>query len=399
MVVCYHFGLRPSADFPISAGMVCGILSSVIGKAFARKLALYIDGSCSGAEIAAAPREPTKYIGVACSWVSALLKGKFLDIASGIGCALAPSAGHSLGGLLESKHELDVAVDVALHHRCIKYSPTHFGSPWLAVGCSRRDHGFSSLPRWSPPPNGGSPADGPPSSGGGSPGGSPSHDSRASDSGGTSLSISPSSIVAGQWLYVDSNFRCDNSALDTLLVTEIFPQGSSIDGLTDSTHASYWVNDTPIISEDGPLGGDPELEPGNYEVAAACERDGLLISESEHSPLTITDFGRTFQISPEVVAHGDTITLTPDEPCASVAGMAVNLRIEIWDSESGLNYTADNIGATGSGCSWGPVHYTFPSGSPYDLWSGNCRMTVEIFDPITLEHGFDYYSQTIQLTS
>jgi hypothetical protein len=31
--------------------------------------------------------------------------------------------------------------------KCLKYSPTHFGSPWLAVDCASNDPGFSTLPR------------------------------------------------------------------------------------------------------------------------------------------------------------------------------------------------------------------------------------------------------------
>jgi hypothetical protein len=155
MVVCYHFGLTPSADFPISAGMVCGmvaaIINSVPGGQAADKLSLFadgVDGACSGVELAADPSEPAKYVGIACSWASDLLGVlvKPAGVLGSIGCAAAPSAGHALGGLLESKHELDVAIDVMQHGKCIKYSPTHFGSPWLAVKCSPGDKGFSGLP-------------------------------------------------------------------------------------------------------------------------------------------------------------------------------------------------------------------------------------------------------------
>lgn len=162
MVICYRFGLEPSADFPVSAGMVCGMLAAIINSApggpAADKLSLFaagLDGACSGVELAADPGEPAKYVGIACSWASDLL-GVLLKpagVAGSIGCAAAPSVGHALGGMLESKHEFDVAIDVVQHRKCIKYSPTHFGSPWLAVKCSAGDKGFSSLPLApSPPP-------------------------------------------------------------------------------------------------------------------------------------------------------------------------------------------------------------------------------------------------------
>jgi len=157
-VVCYHFGLSPSADFPVSAGMVCGLVAVAIGNGpggtAAQKLGLFVDGACSGVDLASDPSEPAKYVGIACSWASDLL-GVFVKpagVLGSIGCATAPAVGHALGGLLESKHEFDVAVDVMRHGKCIKYSPTHFGSPWLAVKCARGDKGFSTLRQVSAPP-------------------------------------------------------------------------------------------------------------------------------------------------------------------------------------------------------------------------------------------------------
>jgi hypothetical protein len=148
MVVCYHFGLTPSADFPISASMVCGIAAVAIGGA-SHDLSLFADGACSGADLASDPKEPAKYVGIACSWASDLLEGynHWAGVAGSLGCAVAPSAGHALGARFESNHELDVAIDVIRHGKCIKYSPTHFGSPWLAVKCASGDKGFSDLPR------------------------------------------------------------------------------------------------------------------------------------------------------------------------------------------------------------------------------------------------------------
>jgi len=174
MVACYHFGLMPSADFPVSASMVCGLVAAGIdtvpGGHAADKLSLFasgVDGACSGAELAADPAEPAKYVGIACSWASDLLGdfAKPAGVLGSIGCATAPAAGHALGTLFESKHELDVATDVIQHKKCIKYSPTHFGSPWLAVKCAPGDKGFSDLPLApAPQPAPPAPAPAPPAS-------------------------------------------------------------------------------------------------------------------------------------------------------------------------------------------------------------------------------------------
>jgi hypothetical protein len=148
MVLCYRFGLNPSADFPISSSMVCGVLAQVLGKGSV-KLGLFVDGACSAADLADDPKQPTKYIGVACGWASNLL-GVFvkpLGALGSAGCTLAPSTGRAFGAALESKHQFDVAVDVIRRDKCIKYSPTHFGSPWLADDCARGDKGFSTLPK------------------------------------------------------------------------------------------------------------------------------------------------------------------------------------------------------------------------------------------------------------
>jgi hypothetical protein len=144
-VLRFGFGLDPSADFPLDAAMICGLVAQAIGRK-ADTPGLVTDGACSGAAIAADADEPTQYIAAACSWASDLLEklAKPVGVLASLGCTLAPSSGHSLGGVFESKHELDVAVDVIDRGRCLKYSPTHFGSPWLAIECSRNDPGVST---------------------------------------------------------------------------------------------------------------------------------------------------------------------------------------------------------------------------------------------------------------
>jgi hypothetical protein len=68
-VVCDGFGLHPSADFPITSGMVCGLVSEVIGFK-ADRLGLFVSGACSGVDLAGDPREPSQYVGIACGWAS-----------------------------------------------------------------------------------------------------------------------------------------------------------------------------------------------------------------------------------------------------------------------------------------------------------------------------------------
>jgi len=147
-VVCDVFGLQPSADFPITSDFVCALVSQAVG-AKAEHLSLFIDGACSADAIASDPKEPATYLAIACSWASDLLEkvATPAGILGGLGCAAAPSVGNSLGSVIESKHELDVAADIIGRGKCLKYSPTHFGSPWLAVTCDSDDPGFAGLPR------------------------------------------------------------------------------------------------------------------------------------------------------------------------------------------------------------------------------------------------------------
>lgn len=147
-VVCDGFGLQPSADFAITSDFVCALVSQAVGSE-AEHLSLFIDGACSADAIASAPKEPATYLGVACSWVSDLLEkvATPAGVLAALGCAAAPPVGTALGSILESKHELDVAADIIGKGKCLNYSPTHFGSPWLAITCSSTDRGFTDLPQ------------------------------------------------------------------------------------------------------------------------------------------------------------------------------------------------------------------------------------------------------------
>ena len=148
-VVCYGFGLNPDSGVSITSDFVCALAAVGIGTTNAETLELYVDGACSAAAIANDPKEPSTYIGIACGWASDILGklNKAAGILGGLGCALAPEVGSNLGGALESTHELDVAGDILTKGKCLKYSPSHFGSPWLAVACAKDDKGFSNLLR------------------------------------------------------------------------------------------------------------------------------------------------------------------------------------------------------------------------------------------------------------
>jgi hypothetical protein len=151
-VICLGFGRNPSTDFDTD-GVACGLLAAVLGPVEVKGLAVFADatdGACSGIAIADQPKAPERYIEAACSWGADLLgvtPAKLLGTALGLACAAAPALGHSLGGLIESAHELDVARQIIDHGKCLKFSPSHFGSPWLSVKCAPGDAGFSTLPR------------------------------------------------------------------------------------------------------------------------------------------------------------------------------------------------------------------------------------------------------------
>lgn len=151
-VLCDGFGVPQKFSFPPTDELVCGLTADILGAAGENTttLELFDDASCSASALAADPKSSEHYLGLACSWASSLLQktpAKFVGILASLGCTLAPYAGHTLADFFESKHELDVARDIVRRGKCLKYSPSHFGSPWLAVACARSDKGFATLPR------------------------------------------------------------------------------------------------------------------------------------------------------------------------------------------------------------------------------------------------------------
>jgi hypothetical protein len=371
MVLCGRFGLDPSADFPISSGMLCSVLSQVIG-AWSHNTGLFIEGSCSGAEIASSPKEPVKYISAVCGWAADLLEiaRKQLGVLAAAGCAAAPPVGTGLGSAFESKHEFDVAVDVISHNKCIKYSPTHFGSAWVTEACAKGDKGFKTLPRWRPGPQQ-APTQAPGSPGGGSqpgpPGGVPVIPPQE-------LIAIPSTVVAGQSFFLEGD-TCPFGS--NAASTEILPPGEAptpASPRNDGTHAgSTWS--APGIAALGLSDTSPDLLPGNYEFVLECfdrlpTEAGSNLLLSERTPLTISEGGRTVQISPEIVAPGARITITPSGPCAGSPGGTVKVLIF---SQSTTELTA---GHADDSCNWGPSEVSLPA----DLPPGGYGMEIIVVD-------------------
>lgn len=148
LVVCDGFGQSAdsAAHMTVTVGMACALLTQAIPKKY-HDVALFVDGSCSGAQLAAHHDLETD-IGVACGFTADLL-GVTLKAAgrlAGLACALAPAAGHFLASWAESRHERSIAQAVIHRGRCIRFN-RHIVTRWAAVKCAHDDPGFRLLPR------------------------------------------------------------------------------------------------------------------------------------------------------------------------------------------------------------------------------------------------------------
>jgi hypothetical protein len=144
-VACNGFG--GDVSFHIDGGIVCSLTAAAIGRGF-EKLALYVDGSCDGAELAANHDVGTAS-GVACGMLSDLLSAfppaKAYAIAAGVSCAF----GKSFGEWIESNSEHVAAQGVIRAGKCLRFTRHGFplGDTWSGVACAADDPGFSRLPR------------------------------------------------------------------------------------------------------------------------------------------------------------------------------------------------------------------------------------------------------------
>jgi hypothetical protein len=136
-MVCQGFGTTSGGlhvDW-LTPGMRCAVAATVIGARY-ELTGLFVDGACSGAELAQHPGVVSA-VGAACATASDLL-GLPLPVLghiSGLACASAPAVGTGFGTWLESHHEFAVAKDVIHHGRCLEYRHYLGVSSWHAVRC------------------------------------------------------------------------------------------------------------------------------------------------------------------------------------------------------------------------------------------------------------------------
>ncbi|HST39584.1 MAG TPA: hypothetical protein VLK58_08750 [Conexibacter sp.] len=128
-MVCDGFGVPEGMK--LTAGMSCAIVSALLGQR-SKGLGLFIDGTCSGLELAQDPDRDT-VLSVACGYLSNLLGIPFpaAGTAAGLACASAPSVGIKL----EAEHQLHVAHDVVEKGECIQQTDGRLGIRFSAVPC------------------------------------------------------------------------------------------------------------------------------------------------------------------------------------------------------------------------------------------------------------------------
>jgi streptogramin lyase len=144
-VSCNGFGFDPK--FQVDGGIVCSVLSAAIGSKY-QKLALFIDGSCARATLAA-QHDVGTVSGVACGMLSDLLSAAPWARAYAAAAGVACSFGGPLGSWIESKSEQHAAKGVIRAGKCLAFTTHRFPltDTWAAVRCARGDRGFSGLTR------------------------------------------------------------------------------------------------------------------------------------------------------------------------------------------------------------------------------------------------------------
>jgi hypothetical protein len=143
-VACNGFG--SIVKFSINGGVVCSLLSAAIGQRYSR-LALYVDGDCSAAQLAA-NHETGTVAAVACTMLGDLLHAIPWAKAYATGVGIACAFGEPLGSWIESESERVAAKGVIQSGKCLQFTTHGFptGDQWTAVPCRGGDKGFADLP-------------------------------------------------------------------------------------------------------------------------------------------------------------------------------------------------------------------------------------------------------------
>lgn len=149
LIACQKFGY--DAKFEVDGGVVCAVLSAAIGVHYDR-LHLFVDSSCSSAELAANHDVGTASAAT-CAMLSDLLAAAPWAKAYATGAGLACAFGKPLGNWIESKSEQVAAEGVIRSGKCLKFTTHTFPltDDWSAVKCQADDPGFSDLPSVSSP--------------------------------------------------------------------------------------------------------------------------------------------------------------------------------------------------------------------------------------------------------
>ncbi|MEA2219051.1 MAG: hypothetical protein QOJ35_1677 [Solirubrobacteraceae bacterium] len=139
-------GIGHDVKFDLDSGVACTLVSAAIGSKY-KKVALFIDGSCSGPTLAAHP-DTGASSAIACGMLSDLLgaaPSPFIQTvahSAGLACAF----GRPFGGWIESLSERKAAQGVIQHGNCLKFTTHRFPATdvWAAVACQHADKGFFS---------------------------------------------------------------------------------------------------------------------------------------------------------------------------------------------------------------------------------------------------------------
>jgi hypothetical protein len=151
---------------------------------------------------------------------------------------------------------------------------------------------------------------------------------------------------------------------------------------------------------DGVYPGDPELLPGNYEVAAECMQEywpwnepAPVVLYTYRTSLVVAEAGRHISLEPEAASPGATITIAPDAPCVGVAGQS----IYVYLYPSNGPYPGDSsffLGTTSASCDWAPLTFVLPS----TLSPGQYRAEVIVSEPPPLDGDFVYLPALLDVT-